>query len=76
VERGIPDNPSRAIAEKKENRPVSAPGEINLQKTLSKKEISTLHALFGELANSPGRPYGGQARVKGIHAGMLLDLKG
>lgn len=48
---------------------------FSLKKVLSVKEISSLNALFGFEQGTKDALYGNN-KMRNIHAGMLLDVKG
>ena len=49
--------------------------DFSIRKVLSAKEISSLNALFGFQQENDNSMYGNH-KIRNVHAGMLLDVKG
>ena len=49
--------------------------DFSLKKVLSEKEVNSLTALFGYEQNGRQEIYGAN-KMRNVHAGMLLDVKG
>jgi hypothetical protein len=49
--------------------------DLSLKKVLSTKEINSLNALFGYEQNGKEEIYGAN-KMRNVHSGMLLDVKG